>query len=200
MLDIFIKQGSGIKKCKFARNWDYITQYELKLVYQIEEHELGVGEKIQWLLVRDKAAAKLDESYYLFTLRVPSESNEIGDNVLNYRMTIAAKGQERVLRELDEVLEKYSAFRVEKAAERVEKGWLVAAKDVPPKEMEEKKKKDEVEKRAAAYRRQCWGGSIVKRKLVSKNDKEDMKREVHIMQHLSGQLNIVEFKGAYKDR
>lgn len=42
--------------------------------------------------------------------------------------------------------------------------------------------------------------SILKRKLVSKNDKEDMKREVQIMQHLSGQHNIVEFKGAYEDR
>lgn len=42
--------------------------------------------------------------------------------------------------------------------------------------------------------------SILKRKLVSKNDKEDMKREIHIMQHLSGQPNIVEFKGAYEDR
>ncbi|XP_075481479.1 calcium-dependent protein kinase 2-like [Primulina tabacum] len=42
--------------------------------------------------------------------------------------------------------------------------------------------------------------SILKRKLVSKNDKEDMKREVHIMQHLSGQPNIVEFKGSYEDR
>ncbi|KAL2538015.1 protein EARLY-RESPONSIVE TO DEHYDRATION 7 [Forsythia ovata] len=94
-------------------------------------------------------------SLYLFTLGVPSESNEIGDNILNYVMTIAAKGQERVLRELDEVLEKYSAFRVEKA---VEKGWLVAAKDVSSKEMEEKNKKDEVEKSAATYRRRCWGG------------------------------------------
>ncbi|PIN08573.1 Ca2+/calmodulin-dependent protein kinase, EF-Hand protein superfamily [Handroanthus impetiginosus] len=42
--------------------------------------------------------------------------------------------------------------------------------------------------------------SILKRKLVSKNDREDMKREVHIMQHLSGQPNIVEFKGAYEDK
>ncbi|KAK4485078.1 hypothetical protein RD792_007686 [Penstemon davidsonii] len=42
--------------------------------------------------------------------------------------------------------------------------------------------------------------SILKRKLASKNDKDDMKREVHIMQHLSGQPNIVEFKGAYEDR
>ncbi|CAK7351201.1 unnamed protein product [Dovyalis caffra] len=42
--------------------------------------------------------------------------------------------------------------------------------------------------------------SILKRKLVNKNDREDMKREIQIMQHLSGQPNIVEFRGAYEDR
>lgn len=42
--------------------------------------------------------------------------------------------------------------------------------------------------------------SILKRKLRTKNDKEDVKREIQIMQHLSGQQNIVEFKGAYEDR
>ncbi|KAJ1389565.1 Serine/threonine-protein kinase, active site [Sesbania bispinosa] len=42
--------------------------------------------------------------------------------------------------------------------------------------------------------------SISKRKLTSKSDKEDMKREIQIMQHLSGQPNIVEFKGAYEDK
>ncbi|EEF29820.1 calcium-dependent protein kinase 33 [Ricinus communis] len=42
--------------------------------------------------------------------------------------------------------------------------------------------------------------SISKRKLVTRNDKEDMKREIQIMQHLSGQPNIVEFKGAYEDK
>lgn len=42
--------------------------------------------------------------------------------------------------------------------------------------------------------------SISKRKLVTKNDKEDIRREIHIMQHLSGQPNIVEFKGAYEDK
>ncbi|KAK4275457.1 hypothetical protein QN277_018537 [Acacia crassicarpa] len=41
--------------------------------------------------------------------------------------------------------------------------------------------------------------SISKRKLTSRADKEDMKREIHIMQHMSGQPNIVEFKGAYED-
>ncbi|KAH6786387.1 calmodulin-domain protein kinase 9 [Perilla frutescens var. hirtella] len=42
--------------------------------------------------------------------------------------------------------------------------------------------------------------SISKRKLATRNDKEDMRREIQIMQHLSGQPNIVEFKGAYEDK
>ncbi|CAN0915636.1 Calcium-dependent protein kinase 9 [Linum grandiflorum] len=42
--------------------------------------------------------------------------------------------------------------------------------------------------------------SISKRKLVTNKDKEDMRREVQIMEHLSGQPNIVEFKGAYEDK
>ncbi|GMI63751.1 calmodulin-domain protein kinase 9 [Hibiscus trionum] len=42
--------------------------------------------------------------------------------------------------------------------------------------------------------------TISKRKLITKHDKEDMRREVQIMQHLSGQPNIVEFKGAYEDK
>ncbi|KAH6768013.1 calmodulin-domain protein kinase 9 [Perilla frutescens var. frutescens] len=42
--------------------------------------------------------------------------------------------------------------------------------------------------------------SISKKKLVTKSDKEDMRREIQIMQHLSGQPNIVEFKGAYEDK
>ncbi|MED6196408.1 Calcium-dependent protein kinase 15 [Stylosanthes scabra] len=42
--------------------------------------------------------------------------------------------------------------------------------------------------------------SILKRKLTSKADRDDMRREIQIMQHLSGQPNIVEFKGAFEDR
>uniref|UniRef100_A0A7N0ZVF8 non-specific serine/threonine protein kinase n=1 Tax=Kalanchoe fedtschenkoi TaxID=63787 RepID=A0A7N0ZVF8_KALFE len=42
--------------------------------------------------------------------------------------------------------------------------------------------------------------SILKRKLVTKDDKNDVKREVQLLQHLSGQPNVVEFKGAYEDR
>lgn len=35
---------------------------------------------------------------------------------------------------------------------------------------------------------------------MTKSDKEDIKREIQILQHLSGQANIVEFKGVYEDR
>ncbi|XP_030950809.1 calcium-dependent protein kinase 29-like isoform X3 [Quercus lobata] len=42
--------------------------------------------------------------------------------------------------------------------------------------------------------------SISRRKLVNSKDIEDVKREILILQHLTGQPNIVEFKGAYEDR
>eukprot|EP00252_Welwitschia_mirabilis_P011561 TRINITY_DN2584_c0_g1_i1.p1 TRINITY_DN2584_c0_g1~~TRINITY_DN2584_c0_g1_i1.p1 ORF type:complete len:531 (-),score=115.98 TRINITY_DN2584_c0_g1_i1:306-1898(-) len=42
--------------------------------------------------------------------------------------------------------------------------------------------------------------SIAKRKLINKDDVEDVRREIQIMHHLTGQPNIVELKGAYEDR
>ncbi|XP_058072446.1 calcium-dependent protein kinase 19-like [Magnolia sinica] len=42
--------------------------------------------------------------------------------------------------------------------------------------------------------------TISKRKLMNKNDKEGIKREVQIMEHLTGNTNIVKFKGAYEDK
>ncbi|XP_071730905.1 calcium-dependent protein kinase 2 isoform X2 [Rutidosis leptorrhynchoides] len=42
--------------------------------------------------------------------------------------------------------------------------------------------------------------TIAKRKLVNKEDMEDVRREVQIMHHLSGQANIVDLKGAFEDK
>ncbi|KAF6174216.1 hypothetical protein GIB67_033748 [Kingdonia uniflora] len=42
--------------------------------------------------------------------------------------------------------------------------------------------------------------SISKGKLVNSKDIEDVRREVLILQHLTGQSNVVEFKGAYEDK
>jgi len=42
--------------------------------------------------------------------------------------------------------------------------------------------------------------SIATRKLVNRDDIDDVRREVQIMHHLTGHRNIVELKGAYEDR
>ncbi|KAK4378152.1 hypothetical protein RND71_000014 [Anisodus tanguticus] len=41
--------------------------------------------------------------------------------------------------------------------------------------------------------------SIAKRKLISKEDVDDVQREIQIMHHLAGHKNIVSIKGAYED-
>lgn len=42
--------------------------------------------------------------------------------------------------------------------------------------------------------------SIATRKLITRDDVEDVRREVQIMHHLTGNRNIVELKGALEDR
>ncbi|KAG2677139.1 hypothetical protein I3843_12G086900 [Carya illinoinensis] len=42
--------------------------------------------------------------------------------------------------------------------------------------------------------------SIATRKLINRDDMDDVRREVQIMHHLTGHRNIVELKGAYEDR
>lgn len=42
--------------------------------------------------------------------------------------------------------------------------------------------------------------SIATRKLINRDDIEDVRREVQIMHHMTGHRNIVELKGAYEDR
>lgn len=54
-----------------------------------------------------------------------------------------------------------------------------------------------VTERATGVKYACK--SVSKRKLQSKKDIDDIRREVIILQHLTGQPNIVEFKGAYED-
>ncbi|KAL6517422.1 hypothetical protein OROMI_033123 [Orobanche minor] len=112
-----------------------------------------VGDEIQWPLAKDEATVKLDDAHYFFSLRVPSENSEISsEDILNYGLTIASKGQEGLLKELDSVLERFSGFRVEKAVGAVaDQGWWwgEVAVGVSLEEME--RKQEEVEKSAAAY-------------------------------------------------
>ncbi|XP_008236003.1 PREDICTED: uncharacterized protein LOC103334814 [Prunus mume] len=86
-----------------------------------------VGDQIQWPLAKDEAAVKLDQAHYFFTLRVPANGSpkrdEIDDSthekgqfvLLNYGLTFASsKGQEGLLKELDQILGIYSCFSEER--------------------------------------------------------------------------------------
>ncbi|OWM80408.1 hypothetical protein CDL15_Pgr019688 [Punica granatum] len=112
----------------------------------------GDGEdEIQWPLARDEPAVKLDGAHYFFTLRVPSSGGEPGEfELLNYGLTIAAKGQEGLLLELDRVLEQYSCFSVQKVKKM--EGWEMMAQDTSPEELEsEKEKRKKVAENSGAY-------------------------------------------------
>ncbi|KAL2329066.1 hypothetical protein Fmac_022493 [Flemingia macrophylla] len=109
-----------------------------------------VGDEVKWPLAKDVAAVKLDASHYFFTVRVP-QKEEL--EVLNYGLTVAAKGQERALRKLDEVLEKYcfvSKERVEGVGE-----WEVlnasVSEETSPEELRRGEKREAVEEHSGAY-------------------------------------------------
>ncbi|KAK2665567.1 hypothetical protein Ddye_004141 [Dipteronia dyeriana] len=114
-----------------------------------------IGDEIQWPLAKDEVAVKLNESHYFFTLRVPGndgsfQSGQTQYELLNYGLTVAAKGQKAALKELDKVLENYSCFSVKKV--RNLESWESVAKEISPEEMEESEEKKELmEKSSEAY-------------------------------------------------
>ncbi|KAG2705966.1 hypothetical protein I3843_05G072900 [Carya illinoinensis] len=123
-----------------------------------------VGDDIQWPLAKDEAAVKLDEAHYFFTLRVPPDGSVGSDGddedfackeceMLNYGLTIASKGQEALLKELDRVLEMYSCFSVQKMGEIG--SWEVldgsVAREMSPGELESKDNKELLGESSAAY-------------------------------------------------
>ncbi|KAF6174334.1 hypothetical protein GIB67_040827 [Kingdonia uniflora] len=114
-----------------------------------------IGEDIQWPLAKDEPAVKLDHSHYFFSLRVPASSEEEEgeeghQNLLNYGLTIASKGQHKLLKDLDAILAQYSSFSVQQVSNTSELDGSVA-KDMSPAEMNFKEKKDMMEENSAAY-------------------------------------------------
>jgi spartin len=88
-----------------------------------------IGDQIQWPLAKDVSTLKLDDSHYFFTLQIPyNDKTDNEDQVLNYGMTVETKGSQKVsiLKKLDQVLENYSFFKVEKV--KGVKGWEVLEK------------------------------------------------------------------------
>ncbi|KAJ0240748.1 Senescence/dehydration-associated protein [Hirschfeldia incana] len=113
-----------------------------------------VADEIQWPLTKDEPAVKVDESHYFFSLRPVNEPGSDSDHpaaaeeeMLNYGLTIASKGQEPLLEKLDEILANYSSFTAEKVKTLTD---LTAAKETSPAELTGKRKKM-VEKQCTAY-------------------------------------------------
>lgn len=127
-----------------------------------------IGDEIQWPLAKDEASVKLDESHYFFSLRaLPESSDDEGgsgqfsgqstndsEDLLNYGLTFASKGQEGLLKELDGILEHYSSFSVQKVSDKGEKSGVLdgtVAKETSPADLKSGKKKELMEERCAAY-------------------------------------------------
>ncbi|KAH0698927.1 hypothetical protein KY284_013142 [Solanum tuberosum] len=116
---------------------------------------VSVGNEIQWLLTKDLTAVKLDDSHYFFSFQAPkddeSDTESVGDS-LNYGLTIASKGQEKLLKELDGILENYSNFAVQKVEEKAAVGLGgPVAKELSLADLKSEKKKEVLEERCAAY-------------------------------------------------
>ncbi|KAH7519909.1 hypothetical protein FEM48_Zijuj08G0087500 [Ziziphus jujuba var. spinosa] len=126
-----------------------------------------VADEIQWPLAKDEAAVKLDNSHYFFSLRTPKErgpesdssddeeqegqsgSGNDSDNLLNYGLTIASKGQEGLVKELDGILQAYSSYSVHKVTEKALQASM--ALQTSPADLKSEKKKEMMEERSAAY-------------------------------------------------
>ncbi|KAJ0241929.1 Protein EARLY-RESPONSIVE TO DEHYDRATION 7 [Hirschfeldia incana] len=120
-----------------------------------------VADEIQWPLTKDENSVKVDESHYFFTLRPTKDFGhdsieEEGENeMLNYGLTIASKGQEHLLEELEKILEDYSCFSVQQVSEEAKETGdevldVTVARETSPVELTGERK-EIVEKQCAAY-------------------------------------------------
>ncbi|XP_024539967.1 senescence/dehydration-associated protein At4g35985, chloroplastic isoform X2 [Selaginella moellendorffii] len=128
-----------------------------------------VGDELQWPVVNDLPATKLDPSHYVFSLRVEADDDEKppkdskATETLNYGVTFQVDGNKELLRELDKILEQYSYFSAptmlqgsEEDVKKVDGGKVPEAssrevvssdlpgKPVPTDAITEKKPSDEV--------------------------------------------------------
>lgn len=110
-----------------------------------------VGDEIQWPLSRGVACVKLDRTHYFFSFKAPKENEKDDDDMLSYGLTFAIKGQEDVLRELDELLDVYTSFSFRKVDEN--KGALDVrmAEGMSPDDLRSDTKKREMERSCRAY-------------------------------------------------
>ncbi|MFS7970265.1 putative senescence/spartin-associated [Helianthus anomalus] len=109
-----------------------------------------VGNEIQWPLNRDGTCVKLDRTHYFFSIRAPKE-HEKDDDMLNYGLTFALKGQEDALRDLDELLEVYSRFSFGRVEEKNGALDVSMVESMSPGDLKSDSKKRVMEQSCRAY-------------------------------------------------
>jgi spartin len=121
-------------------------------------------EPVQWPLTTDVAAVKLDAAHYFFSLHVPNadhpedkddaeEADADEESALSYGLTVAGKGQDKVLEELDRVLKEYTTFSVKQVDAAGEKSEVMdtrAVTEITPEEAAGDKK-ELMEEQSAAF-------------------------------------------------
>ncbi|KAL8151745.1 hypothetical protein V2J09_021553 [Rumex salicifolius] len=137
-----------------------------------------VADDVQWPLMKDEAAVKVDDSHYFFSLRPPGDIESGSDSdeekgtkrkgkdkkkekpnqdpscdILNYGLSFASKGQEKRLKDLDRTLEMYTAFSVQKLSVKNNEGGLdgMTVNEASPEDLRSADKKELMEERCAAY-------------------------------------------------
>ncbi|XP_028775257.1 protein EARLY-RESPONSIVE TO DEHYDRATION 7, chloroplastic-like [Neltuma alba] len=121
-----------------------------------------VADKIQWSLSKETAAVKVDDSHYFFSFFFPDQNDkgevcqgDVTSYVLSYGLTIASKGQEALLKELDAIFENYSNFSVQEVSEDAKKKGEAldtsVATEMSPADLSSGEKKEFMEGTCAAY-------------------------------------------------
>lgn len=109
-----------------------------------------VSDDIQWPLIKDEAVVKLDQAHYFFSFRAPSDNEGEVNDLLNYGLTFASRGQDTLLGKLDEVLERFSSFSVHNVDNKEMMAGNVA-KELSPSDINSENKKTVMEKNCQAY-------------------------------------------------
>ncbi|KNA04734.1 hypothetical protein SOVF_196930 [Spinacia oleracea] len=111
-----------------------------------------VSDDVQWPLIKEEEIVKVDDSHYFFSLS-DSGSKE-GDDVLNYGLSFASKGQESLLKEMDAIFGSFGNFSVQSVSEK-SKGDLAGvgvASEITPEELKsDKGKRVAMERSCGAY-------------------------------------------------
>lgn len=115
-----------------------------------------VSDEVQWPLIKEEAIVKVDDSHYFFSLSDSGSGSgsKEGDDVLNYGLSFASKGQEGLLKELDAIFESFGNFTVQTVSEksRGDLAGVGVAGEISPEELKsDENKRIAMERSCGAY-------------------------------------------------